>query len=90
MTFKDHPRLIGPIQRGTPAWQRLSAARSASERTNRYDQEVSAHAHPLRMRGLKAFRCAGAIRTLAQLLRRALHFVLDVTSTLGKTFVART
>ena len=90
MTFKDHPRLIGPIQRGTPAWQRLYAARSASERTNSYDQEVIANAHPLRMRGLKAFRFAGAIRTLAQLLRRALNFVLDVTYTLGKASVAQT
>jgi hypothetical protein len=34
------------------------------------------------MRGLKAFRLAGAIRPWAQLLRRALTFVLDVTSTL--------
>jgi hypothetical protein len=42
------------------------------------------------MRGLKAFRFAGAIRTLAQLLRRALNFVLDVTYTPGKTFVAQT
>lgn len=90
MTFKDHPRLIGPIQRGTPAWQRLYAARSASERTNSYDQEVIANAHPLRMRGLKAFRFAGAIRTLAQLLRRALNFVLDVTYTLGKAPLAQT
>lgn len=90
MTFKEHPRLIGPIQRGTPAWQRLYAARSASERTNSYDQEVIAHAHPLRMRGLKAFRFAGAIRTLAQLLRRALHFVLDVTYTRGKTPLPQT
>ena len=90
MTFTDHPRLIGPIQRGTPAWQRLYAARSASERTNSYDQEVIASAHPLRMRGLQAFRLAGAIRTLAQLLRRALSFVLDVTSTLGKAPVAQT
>ena len=84
MTFTDHPRLIGPIQRGTPAWKRLYAARSASERTNSYDQEVIANAHPLRMRGLKAFRFAGAMRTLAQLLRRALNFVLDVTSTLDQ------
>ena len=103
MTFKDHPRLIGPIQRhlgahfinlaiqrGTPAWQRLYGARSASERINSYDQEVIANAHPLRMRGLKAFRFAGAIRTLAQLLRRALNFVLDVPSTLGKTSLAQT
>jgi hypothetical protein len=88
--FRDHPRLIGPIQRGTPAWQRLYAARSASERTNSYDQEVIANAHPLRMRGLKAFRFAGAIRTLAQLLRRALNFVLDVTYTLGKAPTAQT
>jgi hypothetical protein len=79
MTFTEHPRLMGPIQRGTPAWQRLYAARSASERTNSDDHEVIAHAHPLRMRGLKAFRFAGAIRTLAQLLRRALNFILDVT-----------
>ena len=89
MTFRDHPRLIGPIQRGTPAWQHLYAARGASERTNSYDQEVIANARPLRMRGLKAFRFAGAIRTLAQLLRRALNFVLDVTSTLGKTPLAQ-
>lgn len=85
MSFKDHPRLIGPIQRGTQAWQCLYRARSSSERTNSYDQEVVAQAHPLRMRGLKAFRFAGAIRTLAQLLRRTLNFVLDVTYTLGKT-----
>jgi hypothetical protein len=84
MTFRDHPRLIGPMQRGTPAWQRLYAARTASERTNSYDQEVIANGRPLRMRGLNAFRFAGAIRTLAQLLRRALNFVLDVTSTLGR------
>jgi hypothetical protein len=90
MTFKGHPRLIGPIQRGTPVWKRLYAARSASERTNSYDQEVIANAHPLRMRGLKAFRFAGAIRTLAQLLRRALNFVLDVTYTLSKNPVAQT
>jgi hypothetical protein len=90
MTFKDYPRLIGPIQRGTPAWQRLYGARSARERTNSDDQEVIANACPLRMRGLKAFRFAGAIRTLAQLLRRALNFVLDVTSTRGKTPLAQT
>jgi hypothetical protein len=90
MTFQDHPRLIGPLQRGTPAWQRLYGARSASERTNSYAQEVIANAHPLRMRGLKAFRFAGAIRTLAQLLRRALNFVLDVTWTLSEIACAQT
>ena len=90
MSFKDHPRLIGPIQRGTPAWRSLYGARSSSERTNSYDQEVIGKAHPLRMRGLKAFRFAGASRTLAQLLRRALNFVLDATYTLGKLPVAQT
>jgi hypothetical protein len=90
MSFKDHPRLIGPIQRGSKAWHGLYKARSSSERTNSYDQEVVGNAHPLRMRGLKAFRFAGAIRTLAQLLRRALNFVLDVTYTQGKTPVAQT
>jgi hypothetical protein len=90
MTCNDHPRLIGPLQRGTPAWQRLYGARSASERTNSDDQEVIAKAHPLRMRGLKAFRCAGAMRTLAQRLRRARNFVLDVTSTRSKRSVAQT
>jgi cytochrome c1 len=90
MRFKDHPRLIGPIQRGSKAWHDLYGARSSSERTNSYDQEVVGKAHPLRMRGLKAFRFAGAMRTLAQLLRRALNFVLDVTYTLGKAPVAQT
>jgi hypothetical protein len=54
------------------------------------DQEVIAKAHPLRLRGLKAFCFAGAIRTLAQLLRRALTFVLDVSYTLGKAPVVQT
>ena len=90
MSFKDHPRLIGPIQRGSQAWHDLYGARSSSERTNSYDQEVMGNAHPVRMRGLKAFRFAGAIRTFAQLLRRALNFVLDVTYTRGKTPVAQT
>jgi hypothetical protein len=90
MSFKDHPRLIGPIQRGSKAWHDLYGARSASERTNSYDQEVVGKAHPLRMRGLKAFRFAGAIRTLVQLLRRSLNFVLDVTYTRGKVALAQT
>ena len=84
------PLLIGPIQRGSQAWQDLYQARSASERTNSYDQEIVAQAHPLRMRGLKAFRFAGAMRTLAQLLRRALNFVLDVTYTRRQTPVVQT
>jgi hypothetical protein len=90
MTFKEHPRLIGPIQRGSPAWQRLYRTRTASERANGYDQEVIGGGRPPRLRGLGAFRFAGAIRTLAQLLRRALHFVLDVTYTLGRLVVAPT
>ncbi len=90
MSFTDHPRLIGPIQRGSKAWHDLYKSRSSSERTNSYDQEVVGKAHPLRMRGLKAFRFAGAMRTLAQLLRRALNFVLDVTYTQGKVPVTQT
>jgi hypothetical protein len=90
MSFKAHPRLIGPIPRGSKAWHDLYKARSSSERINSYDQEVVGKAHPLRMRSLRAFRFAGAIRVLAQLLRRALNFVLDVTYTLDKVPVAQT
>ena len=42
-----------------------------------------------KLRGLKAFRFAGAIRTLAHLLRRALTFILDVTYTMGQPGQAR-
>jgi hypothetical protein len=35
--FKDHPRFIGSIQRGSKAWDHLYQARSSSERTNSYD-----------------------------------------------------
>ena len=90
MSFTEYPRLIGPIQRGTEHWKILYAARTASERTNRYDQEVLNNGCPPKLRGLKAFRFLGAIRTVAHLLRRALHFVLDVTYTLGKLPLART
>ena len=90
MSFTEYPRLIGPIPRGTKDWKILYAARTASERTNSYDQEVIDHGRPPKLRGLKAFRFLGAIRTVAHLLRRALHFILDVTYTLGKLPVART
>jgi hypothetical protein len=65
MTFKEHPRLLGPMQRGSPAWQRLYGARTARERTKSSDQEVIANGRPPRLRGRKAFRFVGAIRTLA-------------------------
>ena len=78
------------MQRGTPAGPRLYAARRARARPNSDAQEVIANAHPLRMRGLQACRFAGALRILAQRLRRALHWVLEVTSTRGKTPVAQT
>jgi hypothetical protein len=84
MSFDEYPRLIGPIQRGTEAWKILYAARTARERTNRDDQEVIDQGRPPKLRGLKAFRFWGAIRTVAHLLRHALQFVLDVTYPLGK------
>jgi hypothetical protein len=90
MSFQDHPRLIGPIERGSQQWRSLYAKRSASERTNSYDQEVIAKGSAVKMRGLAAFRFAGAIRTLGQLLRRACNFVLDATYTLGRLHPLRT
>jgi hypothetical protein len=90
MSFKDHPRLIGPIRRGSQQWHRLYAMRWASERTNSYDQEVIAKGSAVKMRGLAAFSFAGSIRTLGQLLRRACNFVLDVTYTLGRLHPLRT
>jgi hypothetical protein len=90
MSFTEFPRLIGPIQRGSEAWKILYMARTASERTNSYDQEVIDHGRPPKLRGLQAFRFLGAIRTVAQLLRRAFQFVLDVTYTLGKLPRAKT
>ena len=45
---------------------------------------------PPKLRGLQAFRFSGAMRTLAQLLRRACTFVLDATYTLGKLQTVRT
>jgi hypothetical protein len=90
MSFAEYPRLIGPIQRGTETWKILYAVRTASERTNSYDQEVIDHGRPPKLRGLQALRFLGAIRTVAHLLRRAFQFVLDVTSTLGKLPRAQT
>jgi hypothetical protein len=71
MSFTQYPRLIGPIQRGTEDWKILYAARTASERTNRDDPEGLDNGRPPKWRGLQAFRCAGAMRTVAHLLRRA-------------------
>ena len=64
--------------------------RKSVDTSNSYNQEGIAKTHPLRMRGRKAFRFAGAIRTLAQLVRRALNFGLDATYTLSQRPVAQT
>jgi hypothetical protein len=78
------------FQRGTKDWQILYAARTASERTNSYDQEVLDNGRPPKLRGLKAFRFVGAIRTLAHLLRRAITCILDVMYTMGKLLSVKT
>ena len=90
MAFNAHPRLIGPMQRGTQAWRGLYGARTASERTNSYDQEVIDNGRPPKLQGLPAFQFSGAMSTLAQLLRRACAFVLDVTYPLGKLQTVQT
>lgn len=57
----------------------LSKEGCPPEQTNSYDQENIDNGRPPKLRGLKAFRFAGAIRTVAHLLRRALQFVLALT-----------
>ncbi len=89
MSFHHHPRLIGPVVRGSPIWHELYNLRTASERTNSYSQEVIAEGARPKLRGLKAFSFAGAMAALAQLLRRAMNFVLDVTYTQGRLYPLR-
>ena len=86
MSFDDHPRLIGPVQRGTSGWSILYGLRTASERTNSYAQEVIEEGQRPRLRGLKAFKYAGVMATLGQLLRKAMNFILDVTYTTGRLY----
>ncbi len=76
-------KLVGPVRRGSGTWQNLYNKRTSAERTNSYDQEVIAKGRKQRFRGLKAFSFSGSVRTLAQLLRRTVSFVLNVTYTLG-------
>jgi len=71
MSVSAYPRLMGPRPRGTEAWQILSGARTASARTNSDAHEGIDHGRPPKLRGLKAVRFLGAIRTVAHLLRRA-------------------
>lgn len=84
MSFLQYPRLIGPIQRGTQDWKIFYGLRTAAERTNSYSQEVIDEGKTPRLRGLKAFTFAEAIRTLGHLLRKAINFILNVTYTLGR------
>jgi hypothetical protein len=89
MSFAEYPRLIGPLQRGTERWRFFYGTRTASERTNSYDQEVIEKGRKSKLRGLRAFSFSGAIRTLAQLLSRALNFILNATYTLGRLTALR-
>jgi hypothetical protein len=71
MAVDAYPRLLGPLPRGTAAWKLLEAARPTSERTNSNDQAVRDQGHPPKWRGRQDVRFWGAIRTVAQLWRRA-------------------
>ncbi len=83
MSVEDHPRLVGPIRRGTDEWDILYSNRTSAERTNSYDQEVVGKGRRHGFRGLRAFSFSASVRTLAQLLRKSLNFVLSVTYALG-------
>lgn len=83
MIFDDHPRLVGPVQRGTDEWSILYRKRTSAERTNSYDQEVVGKSGRRKFRGLEAFSFSASVRTLAQLIRKSLNFVLSVTHALG-------
>ena len=84
MSFADYPRLIGPVRRGSERWHCFYATRAASERTNSNDQEVTEMGRKPKLRGLKAFSFSAAIRTLTQLLSRAMNSILDATFTIGR------
>jgi hypothetical protein len=71
-------------------WKTLDAPRTSSERTTHYDHEVIANGHLPKFRWLQVFRFSAVIRTVGHMLRRALQFVLDVTSPLGKLPLTKT
>jgi hypothetical protein len=87
MSCAESPRLLGPMQRGTAAWPILSAARTASERTNRYDQRSSPAVAPkLRAEGLALLWGHPDLGPAAP----SLIFRLRCTSTLGQLPLAKT
>jgi hypothetical protein len=79
MKVIDHPRLVGPVLRGGREWCGLYAHRTASERVNSYDATVMRRSIPLRVMGLLSVSFKAVLRTLGQLLRRGLGFILEVT-----------
>jgi len=83
MPADEYPRLVGPVLRGTDEWDILYSNRTSAERTNSYDQEVVGKGRRHGFRGLRAFSFSASVRTLAQLLRKSLNFILSVTYALG-------
>ena len=75
----------GDILRLSPELRRrLNEAEPAWDLAPGQFSYLIAKGSAVKMQGLAAFRFAGSIRTLGQLLRRACNFVLDATYTLGR------
>jgi hypothetical protein len=77
------------------SWSRVSLRKSwrvwkQTVRALLTRQEVIANGHLPKLRGLQVFRFSGVIRTVGHMLRRALQFVLDFTSPLGKPPLTKT
>lgn len=84
MPISKNPRLITEIPRGSKRWKKIYNIRTSSERTNSAAKtDLDVIDKPIVM-GVKRARILAVLACIATLIKKLLHFIVNITLTLRK------
>jgi len=84
MPISKNPRLITEIPRGSKRWKKIYNIRTSSERTNSAAKtDLDVINKPVVM-GVKRARILAVLACIATLIKKLLHFIINITLTLRK------
>ncbi len=87
MPLSKNPRLVTEIPRGSKRWKKIRNLRSSSERTNSTAKTDLDVIDKPRVMGVKKACILAVLACIATLIKRLLHFIVNITLTLRK-FIA--
>ena len=84
MPISKNPRLITEIPRGSKRWKKIYNIRTSSERTNSAAKTDLDVIDKPRVMGVQRARILAVLACIATLIKKLLHFIVNITLTLRK------